>query len=98
MIQARQQRFWRQKLQPRRRQRQRNAVQPAADLRDDGRGPSRQPAALDSGGVNFGRRLECAPAGGQIEGRELTTSAGLPEDGSHDEASIAQRRVQASSR
>jgi hypothetical protein len=44
------------------------------------------------------RYMECAPAGGQIEGRELTTAAGLPEDGSHDEASIAQRRVQASSR
>jgi hypothetical protein len=42
--------------------------------------------------------VEFALAGGQIERRELTTAAGLPEDGSHDEASIAQRRVQASSR
>ena len=41
------------------------------------------------------RRLECAPAGGQFRRFELTLPVGLPEDGSHDEASIAQRRVQA---
>jgi hypothetical protein len=39
--------------------------------------------------------VECAPWGGRIEQLELTTPAGLPEDGSHDEASIAQRSVQA---
>ena len=39
--------------------------------------------------------LECAPWGGRIEQLELTTPAGFPEDGSHDEASIAQRSVQA---
>ena len=41
--------------------------------------------------------LECAPAGGQIGRFELTPLAGLLEDGSHDEASITQRRVQAAS-
>ena len=49
-------------------------------------------------GVEKGPRSGVRPSGGQIERRELTTAAGLPEDGSHDEASIAQRRVQASSR
>ena len=32
--------------------------------------------------------LECAPAGGQVGRFELTPFAGLPEDGSHDEAQI----------
>jgi hypothetical protein len=41
------------------------------------------------------RPLECAPDGGQIGRFELTFLAGLPEDGSHDEAPLAQRRVQA---
>ena len=41
--------------------------------------------------------LECAPGGGQNERFELIPLAGLPEDGSHDEASITQRRVQAAS-
>ena len=41
--------------------------------------------------------MECAPAGGQNERIGLTPLAGLPEDGSHDEASITQRRVQAAS-
>jgi hypothetical protein len=39
--------------------------------------------------------LECAPAGRQIERLDLTMPVGLPEDGSHDQASIAQRGVQA---
>ena len=42
--------------------------------------------------------LECAPEGGQIGRFELTPIAGLPEDGSHDEASLTQRRVQAAGR
>ena len=42
--------------------------------------------------------VECAPAGGQIGRFGLTPLAGLPEDGSHDEASIPQRGVQAASR
>jgi len=42
--------------------------------------------------------LECAPAGGQFGRFELTLLAGLPEDGSHDEASVAQRGVQAAGR
>ena len=46
-------------------------------------------------GVKIGREMECAPVGGQIARLELTTPAGLPEDGSHDQAPIAQRRVQA---
>jgi hypothetical protein len=41
--------------------------------------------------------LECAPWGGRIEQLELTTPAGFPEDGSHDEASITQRRIQTAS-
>jgi hypothetical protein len=40
-------------------------------------------------------KLECAPAGGQIERLDLTMLVGFPEDGSHDEASIAQRGIQA---
>ena len=39
--------------------------------------------------------LECAPAGGQNGRFELTPSAGLPENGSHDEAPVPQHRVQA---
>jgi hypothetical protein len=39
--------------------------------------------------------VECAPAGGQFRRFELTLPVGLLEDGSHDEASVAQRRVQA---
>ena len=39
--------------------------------------------------------LECAPWDGQDGRFELTPLAGLPEDGSHDEASVAQRRIQA---
>jgi transposase InsO family protein len=35
--------------------------------------------------------MECAPEGGQIERLDLTMPVGLPEDGSHDQASIAQR-------
>jgi hypothetical protein len=35
------------------------------------------------------------PAGGQIERLDLTMPVVLPEDGSHDEASIAQRGIQA---
>ena len=42
--------------------------------------------------------LECAPAGGQIGRFELTPLAGLPEDGSHDETPVPQRRVQAAGR
>ena len=42
--------------------------------------------------------MECAPRGGQIGRFELTPLAGLPEDGSHDEASITQRRLQAAGR
>ena len=42
--------------------------------------------------------MECAPGGGQIERVGLTLLAGLSEDGSHDEAPIAQRRVQAAGR
>ena len=42
--------------------------------------------------------MECAPGGGQIGRFELTPLAGLPEDGSHDEASFPQRRVQAAGR
>jgi len=38
--------------------------------------------------------LECAPGGGQNGRFELTPDAGLLEDGSHDEAPIAQRRLQ----
>ena len=44
---------------------------------------------------NIDPRLECAPWGGQFGRFELTPLAGLPENGSHDEASITQRRVQA---
>jgi hypothetical protein len=40
--------------------------------------------------------VECAPRSGQNGRFELTPLAGLPEDGSHDEASIAQRGIQAS--
>ena len=47
--------------------------------------------------ANPTRPLECAPGGGQNERIGLTPLAGLPEDGSHDEASITQRRVQAAS-
>ena len=39
--------------------------------------------------------MECAPRGGRNGRFELTPLAGLPEDGSHDEASITQRRIQA---
>ena len=39
--------------------------------------------------------MECARAGGQIERLDLTMPVGLPEDGSHDEALIAQRGIQA---
>ncbi len=35
-----------------------------------------------------GQGLECAPKSGQIGRFELTPLAGLPENGSHDEASI----------
>ncbi len=42
--------------------------------------------------------LECAPGGGQIERLGLTVFAGFPGDGSHDEASITQRRLQAPGR
>jgi hypothetical protein len=45
--------------------------------------------------LGFVREMECAPAGGQIERLDLTMPVGLPEDGSHDEASIAQRGIQA---
>ena len=44
------------------------------------------------------RDMECAPGGGQIGRFELTSLAGLPEDGSHDEAPFTQRRVQAAGR
>ncbi len=44
------------------------------------------------------RNLECAPRGGQIGRFRLTPLLGLPEDGSHDETSITQRRVQTASR
>ena len=44
------------------------------------------------------RLVECAPGGGQIERIGIDPAAGLPEDGSHDEAPIAQRRVQAAGR
>ena len=54
---------------------------------------SRMRASLQNSVQNF-PALECAPAGGQIEELELTPSVGLPENGSHDEASIPQRRVQ----
>ena len=39
--------------------------------------------------------LECALRGGQNGRFDLTLLSGLSEDGSHDEASVAQRRVQA---
>ncbi len=39
--------------------------------------------------------VECAPGGGQNERFELTPLAGFPEDGIHDKASFAQRRLQA---
>ena len=42
--------------------------------------------------------VECAPGGGQIERLDLTVLAGLLEDGSHDEAPIPQRGVQAAGR
>ncbi len=42
--------------------------------------------------------MECAPGGGQIGRFRLIPLAGLPEDGSHDETSITQRRVQTASR
>jgi hypothetical protein len=35
--------------------------------------------------------MECAPAGGQVRRFGLTPVAGLPEDGSHDEAPVPQR-------
>jgi hypothetical protein len=59
-------------------------------------GASRTEAAR-IGGVTLQivRDLECAPAGGQFRRFELTLPVGLLEDGSHDEASVAQRRVQA---
>lgn len=38
--------------------------------------------------------MECALAGGQFGRFELTPLAGLPEDGSHDEVSVAQRGIQ----
>jgi hypothetical protein len=44
------------------------------------------------------QKLECAPGGGHFELQELTIPVGLLENGSHDEASIAQRGVQAPSR
>ena len=37
--------------------------------------------------------MECAPGGGQDGRFELTPLVWLPEDGSHDEASVAQRRA-----
>ena len=43
------------------------------------------------------KALECAPARGQAGRFELTSLAGLPENGSHDEASIPWRSVQAAS-
>jgi hypothetical protein len=42
--------------------------------------------------------LECAPAGGQFERKDLTQPAGLPEDGSHDELPISQCCIQAAGR
>ena len=36
----------------------------------------------------FDPLMECAPGGGQVGQFELTPVAGLPEDGSHDEASL----------
>ena len=44
------------------------------------------------------RLLECAPWGGRFEGIDLTITAGLPEDGSHDEAPISQRGLQTAGR
>jgi len=58
------------------------------------KGRPKLPAPLQS---LVDRSLECAPAGAQIGRFELTPLAGLPEDGSHDETSITQRRVQAAS-
>jgi DNA polymerase IV len=42
--------------------------------------------------------VECAPAGGQFERKDLTQPAGLPEDGSHDEIPISQCCIQAAGR
>ena len=44
---------------------------------------------------NFDPPVECAPAGGQNVWFKLTLPAGFPEDGNHDEASVAQCRIQA---
>ena len=41
--------------------------------------------------------MECAPGGGRIERKDLTLPAGLPENGSHDEAPVSQRCIQAAS-
>jgi len=38
---------------------------------------------------DFFHPMECAPRGGQDGRFELILLAGLPEDGSHDEASVA---------
>ena len=47
------------------------------------------------GGVNFARRLECAPGPGQVMYKELTGDAGLSEDESHGKAPHIQYRIQA---
>jgi hypothetical protein len=42
------------------------------------------------------KKTDCtAPLGGQIERLDLTVPVELLENGSHDEASIARRRIQA---
>ena len=53
--------------------------------------PKRKGSLLDAD-------MECAPAGGQVGRLGLTPVAGLPEDGSHDEAPIPHRSVQAAGR
>jgi hypothetical protein len=60
----------------------------------DASAPKRSANTVNAG-PRLHRFLECAPAGGQIERLDLTMPVGLPEDGSHDEASIAQRGIQA---
>jgi hypothetical protein len=51
-------------------------------------------AYCDDGAVDIAD-LECAPPGGHAEEFRLTVDAGLSGDGGHDQASLAQRRVQA---
>lgn len=53
--------------------------------------------ATERPGSILQQHVECAPGGGQNERLGLTALAGLPENGSRDEASITQRRVQAAS-